>query len=94
MKQLDRIGVQIHREQQIYTEARVGACDSDYLDGSRGIRYPVRVWLESRESGDIGVDDPSNDDFGDSSHLGKEAKMVPLELVYENAKCAISSQIL
>jgi len=94
MKQLDRIGVQIHREQQIYTEARVEACDRDDLGGSREIRYPVRVWLGSGESGDVGVDDPSNEDFGDSTHLGKEAKMVLLELLHENAKCAISSQIL
>ena len=94
MRQLDRIGVQIHREQQIYTEARVGACSNDYLDRSRKIRYPARVWPESGESGDIGVDDPSNEDFGDSSHLGKEPKMVLLELLHENAKCAVGSQIL
>jgi len=94
MKQLDRIGVQIHHEQQIYTEARVEACDRDDLGGLRKIGYPVRVWLESRESGDIGADGPSNDDFGGSSHLGKETKMVLLELLHENAKCAVGSQIL
>ena len=50
------------------------ACDRDDLNESREIKYPVRVWLEGRESGDIGVDDPINEDFGDSTHLGKEAK--------------------
>ena len=94
MRQLDRIGVQIHQEQQIYTEARVEACDRDDLDGSREIRYPVRVCLESGESGDIGVDGPSNEDFGDSSHLGKEAKMVLLELLHEDAKFADNSKVL
>jgi len=87
--------VQIHREQQIYTEARVEACDRDDLGGSGKIRYPVRVLLGSGESGDIRVDGPSNEDFNtDSTHLGKGAKMVLLGLLNENAKCAISSQIL
>ena len=94
MKQLDRIGVQIHREQQIYTKARVEACDRDDLDGSREIRYPVRVCLDGGESGVMGVDGTSDEDFDDSAQLGKEVKIVLPELLHEDAKLAVHSEVL
>ena len=70
------------------------ACDRDDLDGSREIRYPVRVCLDGGETGVTGVDGTSDEDFDDSAQLGKGAKMVLLELLHENAKCVVNSQIL
>ncbi|CUS11080.1 unnamed protein product [Tuber aestivum] len=52
-KNLGRTGVQIHRAQQVYTKAQVGACKRGELDRSRGIRYPVRVCLDGKERGVI-----------------------------------------
>ncbi|CUS07538.1 unnamed protein product, partial [Tuber aestivum] len=53
---LGPIGVQIHRAQQVYTKTRVEACGRDDLDGSREVRYPVRVGLDGEESGGMDVD--------------------------------------
>ena len=72
--------MQVHREQQIYTKARAEACGRDDLDGSREIRYPVRACLDGGENGVMGVDGTSDEDFDDSAQLGKEIKMVLLEL--------------
>ena len=86
--------MQVHQEQQIYTKARVEACDRDDLDGSREIRYPVRACLDSGESGVMGVDGTSDEDFNDSAQLGKEVKVVLLELLHEDAKFAVNSKVL
>ena len=83
MEQLDKIGVQIHREQQIYAKERVDACDRDDLDGSREIRYPVRACLDGGERGVMGVDGTSDEDFDDSAQLGREAKMALLGLWHD-----------
>ncbi|PUU76947.1 hypothetical protein B9Z19DRAFT_204989 [Tuber borchii] len=55
----------------MYTQARVEACDRDDLDGSREIRYPVRVCLDGGESGVMEVDGAGNGDFEDSARLAK-----------------------
>ncbi|KAG0641145.1 hypothetical protein HOY80DRAFT_955829 [Tuber brumale] len=68
---LDKIGVQIHRAQQVYTSARAEACNRDDLDGSREIRHPARVWLEGKESGAMKIDDAGYGDFDDSVQLAK-----------------------
>ncbi|CUS07545.1 unnamed protein product [Tuber aestivum] len=69
---VDRIGAHVRRAQQPYTEARVEACS--LFDGSRGIRYPARVFLDGEEE-DHGytelLDGTSDDDFGDSAQLAK-----------------------
>ena len=78
--------MQIHREQQIYTKARVEACDRDDLDESREIRYPMRVYLDGGESGVIAADSTGDEDFEYSAQLGKEVKMALLELLHEDAK--------
>ncbi|PWW77615.1 hypothetical protein C7212DRAFT_362777 [Tuber magnatum] len=64
---IDRICAHIRQAQQAYTEARVGACD--IIDGSRKIKYPVRVCLNGEESGLVRVDGTSHEDFGDSAQL-------------------------
>ncbi|PWW77613.1 P-loop containing nucleoside triphosphate hydrolase protein [Tuber magnatum] len=68
---LDSIVVYIHRTQQAYTKTRVEACERDDLDGSWGIRLPVRAYLDSEKSGVMGVDDSCNEDFGNSAQLAK-----------------------
>ncbi|PWW79107.1 hypothetical protein C7212DRAFT_340031 [Tuber magnatum] len=70
---LDKIVEQIHRAQQAYTKARVNACNRDDLDGSRGIRNPVRVCLGTRKSSDIPVevDGTSAGNFDGSGQLAK-----------------------
>ncbi|CUS08892.1 unnamed protein product [Tuber aestivum] len=68
---LDRIGVQVHRAQQVYTKARVEACNRDDLGRSREISYPERVCLDGEEGGVLVVDDTSNGDFDDSAQLAK-----------------------
>ena len=72
--------MQIHRVQQFYTKARVEACDRDDLDGSREIRYPVRVCLNGGDSGVMGVDGTSDESSDDLAQLGKEVKMALLNL--------------
>jgi len=86
--------VQIHREQQIYTKERVEACNRSDLDGSREIRHPVRVCLDGEEIGVMGVDGTSDEDFDNSAQLGKEGKIVLLELLHEDAKFAVHSEVL
>ena len=86
--------MQIHREQQIYTKARVEACDRDDLDGSQEIRYPVRVCLDGGEIGVMGVDGTSDEDFDDSAQLGKGVKMALLQQLHEDAKFAVNSKVL
>ena len=78
----------------MYTKARVEACNRDDLDGSREIRYPVRACLDGGESGGIGVDGASEEDFDYSAQLGKEVKMALLELLHKDAKFAVHSKVL
>ncbi|PWW77617.1 hypothetical protein C7212DRAFT_362779 [Tuber magnatum] len=53
IKQFDKLGVQIHRAQQVYPKALVDACNRDSLDGSWQLRYPVGVSLEGEEAGKV-----------------------------------------
>ncbi|PUU76951.1 hypothetical protein B9Z19DRAFT_205163 [Tuber borchii] len=55
----------------MYTKARVEACNSGDLDGSQGVRYPVRVCLDGGENGVITVDNTSDEDFEYSVQLAK-----------------------
>ncbi|KAG0134889.1 P-loop containing nucleoside triphosphate hydrolase protein [Tuber indicum] len=68
---MDRIGVQIHRAHQAYTEARVEACNRVDLDGSQEVRYPVEVYLGDEQGGGMEIGDTSDEDFDDSVQLAK-----------------------
>jgi len=78
----------------MYTKARVEACDRDDLDGSREIRYPVRVCLDGGESGVMGVDGIGDGDFEDSARLGREVKTALHKLLHEDAEFAVNSKVL
>ncbi|RPB01643.1 P-loop containing nucleoside triphosphate hydrolase protein [Choiromyces venosus 120613-1] len=70
-KNLDRIGLQIHRVQESYTKAQVEACSRDDIDGSRETRHPARVYLEGEKNGGMGVDEIEDEGFDDLAQLAK-----------------------
>ncbi|KAG0641146.1 hypothetical protein HOY80DRAFT_753667 [Tuber brumale] len=71
LQNLDYIFGQIHRAQQVYTSAKVEACNRDDLDGSLGIRDPERVCSGGKKSPVVGADNTGNKGFGDSAQLVK-----------------------
>ncbi|RPB01640.1 hypothetical protein L873DRAFT_1842358 [Choiromyces venosus 120613-1] len=70
-KNLDRIGLHIHRLQESYTGAQVEACGRDDLDSSRRTRYPARVYLDEKKSRGMEVDEIEDEDFDDLAQLAE-----------------------
>ncbi|RPB01647.1 hypothetical protein L873DRAFT_644023 [Choiromyces venosus 120613-1] len=67
--ELERIGVQIYRAQQIYTNAHVKACGIDGLNRSGETKYPERVYLDGRKKGGLEVDEIEDSGFDDLAQL-------------------------
>ncbi|PWW77612.1 hypothetical protein C7212DRAFT_362773, partial [Tuber magnatum] len=70
-KNLEGIGVQIHRTQQVYSKARVAACNKNGFVESPQTRYPAKVCLDGEENSVVGVDDAGNEGCGDLAQLAK-----------------------